>query len=136
MRLLVSPILKIQNFLWVCWFLCKILSNFVSLPWKLHNPYCHTGHGTYKNAKSKQKMLILLINPLFLLLRSFQKFAKILFHFKPNIDKCELINSNWHGIRTGYFIFSGQTQCKKQKWVEMLYPKDYIQDCLTTLSSA
>ena len=30
---------------------------------------------------------------LFLLLRSFQKFAKILFHFKPNFDKCELINS-------------------------------------------
>ena len=32
---------KFKNFLWVCWFLCKILSNFVSLPWKLHNPYCH-----------------------------------------------------------------------------------------------
>ena len=23
------------------WFLAKNLSNFVSLPWKLHNPYCH-----------------------------------------------------------------------------------------------
>ena len=32
---------KFKNFLWICWFLCKILSNFVSLPWKLHNPYCH-----------------------------------------------------------------------------------------------
>ena len=83
-----------------------------------------------------QESKILLINPLFLLLRSFQKFAKILFHFKPNFDKCEVINSNWYGIRTGYFIFSEQTQCKKQKWVEMLYPKDYIQDCLITLSSA
>ena len=24
------------------WFLAKILSNFLSLPWKLHNRYCHT----------------------------------------------------------------------------------------------
>ena len=35
---------KFKNFLWVCWFLYKILSNFVSLPWKLHNPYCHNLH--------------------------------------------------------------------------------------------
>ena len=26
------------------WFLAKNLSNFVSLPWKLHNRYCHTLH--------------------------------------------------------------------------------------------
>ena len=32
---------KFNNFLWVCWFLGKNLSNFVSLPWKLHNRYCH-----------------------------------------------------------------------------------------------
>ena len=32
---------KFENFLWVCWFSCKNLSNFVSLPWKFHNPYCH-----------------------------------------------------------------------------------------------
>ena len=24
------------------WFLANNLSNFVSLPWKLHNPYCHS----------------------------------------------------------------------------------------------
>ena len=34
---------KFKIFLWVCWFLCKNLSNFVSLPWKFHNPYCHNG---------------------------------------------------------------------------------------------
>ena len=28
---------KFNNFLWVCWFLCKNLSNFVSLVLKLHN---------------------------------------------------------------------------------------------------
>ena len=32
---------KFKKFLWVCWFSCKNLSNFVSLPWKFHNPYCH-----------------------------------------------------------------------------------------------
>ena len=35
---------KFKNFLWVCWFLCKKLSNFVPPAWKLHNPYCHTAH--------------------------------------------------------------------------------------------
>ena len=32
---------KFKNFPLVCWFLCKNLSNFVSLPLKFHNPYCH-----------------------------------------------------------------------------------------------
>ena len=32
---------KFNNFLWVCWFLGKNLSNFVPLLWKLLNPYCH-----------------------------------------------------------------------------------------------
>jgi hypothetical protein len=39
-----SPLLqfsKFNNFIWVCWFSAKKLSNFVSLPWKLHNRYCH-----------------------------------------------------------------------------------------------
>ena len=34
---------KFNNFLWVCWFLGKNLSNFVPPVWKLHNPYCHIG---------------------------------------------------------------------------------------------
>ena len=32
---------KFNNFLWVCWFSGKSLSNFVPPVWKLHNPYCH-----------------------------------------------------------------------------------------------
>ena len=32
---------KFNNFLWVCWFSCKNLFNFVYPVWKLHNPYCH-----------------------------------------------------------------------------------------------
>ena len=35
---------KFNNFLWVCWFLGKNLSNFVPPIWKLHNPYCNTLH--------------------------------------------------------------------------------------------
>ena len=36
-----SQFSKFNNFLWVCWFLGKNLSNFVPPVWKLHNPYCH-----------------------------------------------------------------------------------------------
>ena len=32
---------KFYNFLWVCWFLGKNISNFLPLSWKLHNSYCH-----------------------------------------------------------------------------------------------
>ena len=32
---------KFNNFLWVCWFLGKNISNFVYSAWKLNNPYCH-----------------------------------------------------------------------------------------------
>jgi hypothetical protein len=42
-----SPLIqnsKFNNFFWVCWFLGKHLSNFVSSVWKLHNQYCHKGH--------------------------------------------------------------------------------------------
>ena len=35
---------KFNNFLWVCWFWGKNLSNFAHPVWKLHNPYCHIGH--------------------------------------------------------------------------------------------
>ena len=33
---------KFNNFLWVCWFLGKNLSNFVSPAWQLDNPYYHS----------------------------------------------------------------------------------------------
>ena len=32
---------KFNNFLWVCWFLGKNLSNFVSLSWKINNWHYH-----------------------------------------------------------------------------------------------
>ena len=37
----ITPILKIEKKknLWVCWFLGKNLSNFVSFAWQLYNPY-------------------------------------------------------------------------------------------------
>ena len=33
---------KFRNFLLICWFLGKNISNFVSPAWKLDNPYYHT----------------------------------------------------------------------------------------------
>ena len=44
LRLPLIQFSRLNNFLWVCWFLGKILSNFVPPVWKLHNPYCHTGY--------------------------------------------------------------------------------------------
>ena len=44
-KLLRPPLIQFSifnNFLWVCWFLGKNLSNFVLPVWKLHNSYCHT----------------------------------------------------------------------------------------------
>ena len=52
LRLPISPILKIQKFLWVFWFLGKNLSKFIPPVWKLHNPYFHRlnkqGYRTYR----------------------------------------------------------------------------------------
>ena len=42
---------KFNNFLWVCWFLCKNLSNFVYPIWKLHNPYCHNIQSSFLERK-------------------------------------------------------------------------------------
>ena len=42
-----SPLIqfsKFNNYLWVCSFLGKNISNFVPPVWKLHNPYCHSAH--------------------------------------------------------------------------------------------
>ena len=38
---------KFNNFLWVCWFLGKNLSNSVPPAWKLNNPYYHTLHACF-----------------------------------------------------------------------------------------
>ena len=50
---------KFNNFLWVCWFLGKNLSNFVPPVWKLHKPYCHTlryEHGDKRPVKESLRM--------------------------------------------------------------------------------
>ena len=49
-----SPLLKFSkfnNFLWVCWFLGKNLSNFVPPDWKLDNSYHHI-----KGRRGKKKI--------------------------------------------------------------------------------
>ena len=45
---------KFNNFLWVCWFLDKNLSNFVTPNWKLDNLYYHTQGGlNFQNTSNK-----------------------------------------------------------------------------------
>ena len=49
-----SPLIqnsKFNNFLWLCWFLCKYLSNFIHLSWKLRNPYCHNTYPRVPNER-------------------------------------------------------------------------------------
>ena len=45
---------KFNNFLWVCRFLGKNISNFVPPVWKLHNPYCHNQHPIWLDYRSVQ----------------------------------------------------------------------------------
>ena len=41
------------------WFLAKSISNFVYLPWKLHNPYCHNTEKRKKKERNvKAKALL------------------------------------------------------------------------------
>ena len=55
---------KFKNFLWVCWFLGKNLSNFIPPVWKLHKPYCHCGESNYGNESRLYKLKIVKIfNP-------------------------------------------------------------------------
>ena len=49
---------KFKNFLWVCWFFGKNLSDFVPPIWKLHNPYCHTSHPHDLEGMVKKKKTI------------------------------------------------------------------------------
>ena len=47
---------KFKNFLCVCWFLGKNLSNFVPSVWKLHNPYCHNIQRYYRLWRIQQRL--------------------------------------------------------------------------------
>ena len=82
-----SPLIqnsKFNSFLWVCWFLCKNLSNFVPPAWKLHNPYCHI----HRYATVEQAVKALKID----ILRTFQ--ARLEMHcdnlFGDEIQVCQI----------------------------------------------
>ena len=56
-----SPLIqnsKFNNFLWVCWFLGKNLSNFGSTIWKLHNPYCHSKYSGFNFSWDKVEIFL------------------------------------------------------------------------------
>ena len=46
-----TSIVKDNNFLEVCWFLAKNRYYFLSLSWKLYNPYCHTTYSAHSYRK-------------------------------------------------------------------------------------
>ena len=62
----VSPLhhfLKFNNFLWVCWFLGKNLSNFVPPIWKLDNPCYHNVNLCPRETRLLKRGLFLLLLP-------------------------------------------------------------------------
>ena len=44
--------IPIKEHIW-CWFLCKNLTNFVPMAWKLQNPYCHNSCVNLNSYQSK-----------------------------------------------------------------------------------
>ena len=52
---------KFKNFLLVCWFLGKNLSNFLTPVWKLHNPYCHITHIPQYSIKQQNSSLLFFV---------------------------------------------------------------------------
>ena len=63
-------------------FLAKNLFNFVSLPWKLHNRYCHSV-GTFKFCKWLKNQIEFVCN-------------QIRFCYLHNLQICTLLNSMWN----------------------------------------
>ena len=47
-----------NNFLWVCWFLDKNISNFVPPSWNLDNPHYHTIYLSNKCKKNHQYQIL------------------------------------------------------------------------------
>ena len=57
-----SPLLqsfKFGNFIWIQLILAKNLSNFVPLPWKLHNRKCHIPHSTVFELDQELDLILL-----------------------------------------------------------------------------
>ena len=71
---------SIISFEYVCWLLAKNLSNFVSLPWKLNNRYCHTMHNGFR-------YFVWYFHKIFLNYNSFYRYIhKDLMKLQSNID--------------------------------------------------
>ena len=113
-KLLRPPLIqfsKFNNFLWVCWFLGKNLSNFVPPVWKLHNPYCHNvlciiycQHGSHMFG------LLLITNfcPLYFLWGNVSfgtcewgtfEFFKINWNWRQLSDRYSVETSRWNQMR-------------------------------------
>ena len=80
------------------WFLAKKLSNFVSLPWKLHNQYCHTPRLQLNTPITirilpkpvlKPTIQLTKIEPLLFLEERIFKFMTIVVLLLPNLELLE-----------------------------------------------
>ena len=87
-----------NNFLWICWFLDKNLSNFLPPAWKLHNRYCH-------DTKILVPKSQIIWNPIF-------DFEDLEFWFlyitgrklRKNIYKTSVHREKWLGFSTFSFL--------------------------------
>ena len=87
---------KFNNFLWVCWFLGKNLSNFVPPAWKLNNPYSH-------NMYSHNNCLIFRTVPQFKLSHEHKKRQQFSV-YKPEEEKKQMLRSQSETQKYYFFV--------------------------------
>ena len=105
---------KFNNFLWVCWFLCKNISNFAPPAWKLHNQYCHSAH-----SMAQCDIIIFEVAFLFLCKPSNQKnvFKTFLFLLK-RYDVCKL-RTFFHENTSMYIKYESWMFCFRKEFTQL-----------------
>ena len=88
---------KFNNFLWVCWFLNKNLSNFLPPVWKLHNPYFHTKAGFGRHSFHKRLFRASVQNCVY---RSFQEklFQNNFVNWRSYLGFCRKVTNSESGF--------------------------------------
>ena len=106
---------KFNNFLLVCWFLGKNLSNFVPPVWKLHDPYCHNQERRTNSVSSAIAHFLLAIlyivlpklcNTSYLHKGRLTQFLTGFLYIKASfmiLQKCTIAMDMHRDIKTNYF---------------------------------
>jgi len=112
-----SPLLqfsKFNNFIWPkLIFLAKNLSNFVSLPWKLHKRYCHSAHSISLPLRSYENFM-LRIFPFFAVFPSYCTF----FYDIYDLLDFHLENDHWMEKPSIFIVFSGHLNLNSHPWAD------------------